>query len=100
MPLDLKRGVKKVASESVFRCRSDDLPPARTHVGLRKLNTELLSSGPFGYIDVEGLDLVPVDIDVSPLGHSGSSKEGVSYTYKGHDGYALVCLCGHSRPHA
>ncbi|NKB25225.1 MAG: hypothetical protein GKR87_12775 [Kiritimatiellae bacterium] len=80
MPLDLKRGVKKVASEPVFRCRSDDLPPARTHVGLRKLNTELFSSGPFGYIDVEGLDLVPVDIDVSPLDHSGSSKEGVSYT--------------------
>ncbi|NKB25513.1 MAG: hypothetical protein GKR87_14275 [Kiritimatiellae bacterium] len=49
MPLDFKRGVKKVASEPVFRCRSDDLPPARTHVGLRKLNTELLSSGPFGY---------------------------------------------------
>ncbi|NKB23089.1 MAG: hypothetical protein GKR87_16520 [Kiritimatiellae bacterium] len=48
MPLDLKRGVKKVASEPVFRRRFDDLPPARTHVGLRKLNTELLSSGPFG----------------------------------------------------
>ncbi|NKB24790.1 MAG: hypothetical protein GKR87_10530 [Kiritimatiellae bacterium] len=48
MPLDLKRGVKKVASELVFRRRFDDLPPARTHVGLRKLNTELFSSGPFG----------------------------------------------------
>ncbi|NKB24036.1 MAG: hypothetical protein GKR87_06610 [Kiritimatiellae bacterium] len=80
MPLDLKRGVKKVASEPVFQGRFDDLPPARTHVGLRKLNTELLSSGPFGYVDVEGLDLVPVDIDVSPLDYSGSSKEGVSYT--------------------
>ncbi|NKB24477.1 MAG: hypothetical protein GKR87_08925 [Kiritimatiellae bacterium] len=48
MPLDLKRGVKKVASEPMFRRRFDDLPPPRTHVGLRKLNTELLSSGPFG----------------------------------------------------
>ncbi len=27
---------------------------------------------------------------MSPLDHSGSSKEGVSYTYKGHDGYALI----------
>jgi len=32
--------------------------------------------------------IVPLDIDVSPFDNSGSSKEGVSRTYKGHDGYA------------
>jgi hypothetical protein len=35
-------------------------------------------------------NLVPLDIDVSPFDNSGSKKEGVSYTYKGHDGYAPI----------
>ena len=33
-------------------------------------------------------DLVPVDMDVTPMDNSGTSKEGVSYTYKGFSGYA------------
>jgi hypothetical protein len=33
---------------------------------------------------------VPVDIDVSPFDNSGSSKQGVSCTYKLHDGYAPI----------
>jgi hypothetical protein len=36
------------------------------------------------------LDLIPVDIDVSPLDNSGSHKQGVSFTYKKHDGYAPI----------
>lgn len=31
---------------------------------------------------------VPIDADVTPMDNSGSHKEGVSRTYKGHDGYA------------
>jgi hypothetical protein len=31
---------------------------------------------------------IPVDIDVSPFDNSGSKKEGVSWTYKKHDGYS------------
>jgi hypothetical protein len=32
---------------------------------------------------------VPLDMDVFPMGNSQSKKEGVAYTYKGHDdGYA------------
>jgi len=31
---------------------------------------------------------VPLDMDVFPMDNSGSKKEGVGYTYKGHDGYA------------
>ena len=31
---------------------------------------------------------VPVDADVTPMDNSGSKKEGVSRTYKDHDGYA------------
>ena len=33
---------------------------------------------------------VPVDIDVTPFDNSGSSKEGVSRTYKGFDGLAPI----------
>lgn len=33
---------------------------------------------------------VPLDMDVFPMDNSGSKKEGVSYTYKGHDGYAPI----------
>ena len=81
-------GLKTVASESVFRQRFDDLPAKRTHAALRKLNTSLLSKRTFGRVNADALKLVPIDMDVSPLDNSGSSKQGVSFTYKKHDGYA------------
>ncbi len=81
-------GLKTVASESVFRQRFDDLPAEKTLTALRKLNTQLLARRSFGRVDADGLMLVPVDMDVSPLDNSGSSKQGVSFTYKKHDGYA------------
>ena len=31
---------------------------------------------------------VPLDMDVFPMDNSGTKKQGVGYTYKGHDGYA------------
>ena len=33
---------------------------------------------------------IPLDADVFPMDNSGTQKEGVSYTYKGHDGYAPI----------
>lgn len=81
-------GLKTVPSEAVFRQRFDDLPPDATHTALRKLNTHLLAKRRVGRVDVEGLKLVPVDMDVSPFDNSGSSKQGVSFTYKKHDGFA------------
>ena len=33
-------------------------------------------------------NLVPVDLDVTPMDNSKTHKEGVSHTYKGFDGYA------------
>lgn len=83
-------GLKTVASEPVFRQRFDDLPPIRTHAALRDLNIRLLSKRTFGRVDADGILLVPVDIDVSPFDNSGSSKQGVSFTYKLHDGYAPI----------
>jgi len=35
---------------------------------------------------------VPIDADVTPMDNSGSHKEGVSRTYKGHDGYAPMAV--------
>ena len=34
--------------------------------------------------------LIPLDIDVSPFDNSRTQKEGVSRTYKGHDGFAPI----------
>ncbi len=35
---------------------------------------------------------IPIDADVTPMDNSGSCKEGVSRTYKGHDGYAPMAV--------
>ena len=34
--------------------------------------------------------MVPVDIDVTPMDNSKTSKQGVSRTYKGFDGYTQM----------
>ena len=81
-------GLKTVASEAVFRQRFDELPSERTHDALRRLNAAMLSKRPLGRVNAEGLELIPVDIDVSPLDNSGSLKQGVSLTYKKYAGYA------------
>ena len=49
-----------------------------------------LSGRRFGTVPAGYLDLIPVDIDVSPLDNSGSHKQGVSFTYKKHDDYAPI----------
>ena len=81
-------GIQTVASEPVFRQRFDELPAMKTQSALRLLSSGLISKQSFGHVNAEHLELIPVDMDVSPLDNSGSSKQGVSYTYKGHDGYA------------
>ena len=81
-------GIQTVASEPVFRQRFDELPAMKTQSALRLLSSGLISKQSFGRVNAEHLELIPVDMDVSPLDNSGSSKQGVSYTYKGHDGYA------------
>ena len=43
------------------------------------------------FVPSEGTkSLLPLDIDVSPFDNSGTKKEGVSRTYKGHDGFAPI----------
>ena len=43
--------------------------------------------------------MVPVDIDVTPMDNSKTSKQGVSRTYKGFDGYAPM-MASHITNHA
>lgn len=57
---------------------------------LEQVNLNLLSKVELTPINTEVSSYVPVDIDVSPMDNSRSKKEGVSRTYKGHDGYAPI----------
>jgi hypothetical protein len=77
-------------SEASLRQRLDELPEQRSHSALRGFNQRLLKERTFGTVKAGHLDLVPVDIDVSPLDNSGSGKQGVSFTYKKHDGFAPI----------
>ena len=81
-------GIQRMPSEPTLRTRLDEMPQEKCHGALRSLNMAILKKRTFRNIDAEGLKLVPVDMDVSPLDNSGSRKMGVSYTYKGHDGFA------------
>jgi len=83
-------GIDDLPSEVTLRQRLDELPAERSQSALRRLNQSLLSGRTFGTVRAGHLDLVPVDIDVSPLDNSGSHKQGVSFTYKKHDGYAPI----------
>ena len=83
-------GIGDLPSEATLRQRLDELPQARSHLALRKLNESVLKGRSFGSVGAGEMDLVPVDIDVSPLDNSGSHKQGVSFTYKKHDGYAPI----------
>lgn len=83
-------GIGVLPSEATLRQRLDELPAQRSQSALRTLNQSLLSGRTFGTVCAGHLDLVPLDIDVSPLDNSGSHKQGVSFTYKKHDGYAPI----------
>ncbi len=84
--------IKAVPSESTLRQRADEL--AMVEEVFKHIKTalvELLKMVPeFGTEKVASGEYIPLDIDVSPLDNSGSHKEGVSWTYKKHDGYAPI----------
>ena len=82
--------IDRLPSEPTLRQRLDELPEERSHTTLRGFNQILLKQRSFGTVKAGHLNLVPVDIDVSPLDNSGSRKQGVSFTYKKHDGFAPI----------
>ena len=84
--------LQKLYSSSRFRQVTEELSNPEIMQIINDLNILSLQGKDFGTIicDEYGTEYIPCDIDVSPLDNSGSSKEGVSYTYKGHDGYAPI----------
>jgi hypothetical protein len=81
-----------VPSEETLRQRLDDIAQDQEVPAVIQLsNVELLEKVPcFGTEKSTHGEYIPLDIDVSPLDNSGSKKEGVSWTYKSHDGYAPI----------
>ena len=83
-----------VPSEETLRQRLDDLAQNQEVPAVIRLNNvELLRKMPYFDFGTEKNayeEYIPLDIDVSPLDNSGSNKEGVSWTYKKHDGYAPI----------
>lgn len=81
-----------VPSEETLRQRLDELAQAQEVPSVITFsNIEMLKKvSEFGTEKSEHGKYIPLDIDVSPLDNSGSKKEGVSWTYKNHDGYAPI----------
>ena len=79
---------RDIPSEATLRQRMDDIGSSRrkeildANIEMLKLNGIHPGKLPSG--------MVPVDIDVTPMDNSKSSKQGVSRTYKGFDGYAPI----------
>lgn len=85
-------GLAYVPAAETLRLYTEKVAQSKNYAlrKIRRANTALLQKTTLTPITVEGRDYVPVDVDVSPLDNSGSHKEGVSRTYKGHDGYAPI----------
>ncbi len=69
--------------------RAEDYLPLVTRASMDFLESiqAPITALPMGY--------VALDADVTPFDNSGSKKEGVSLTYKKHDGYApMACYLG------
>lgn len=84
--------LKYVPAAETLRLYLEKIAEARDYV-LQKIsecNINLLNRAAISPIEVAGRKYIPVDVDVSPLDNSGSHKEGVSRTYKGHDGFAPI----------
>ena len=81
-----------VPSEATLRQRLDDLGKNQEVSEVVHLsNIELLRKvSYFGTEKSAYGEYTPLDIDVSPMDNTGSKKEGVSWTYKNHDGYAPI----------
>lgn len=71
--------INQLPSEASLRQRLDELPEQCSHSALRGFNQMLLKERTFGTVKAGHLNLVPVDIDVSPMDNSGSGKQGVSF---------------------
>ena len=83
-------GINQLPSEETLRQRLDEFPATKTQATLNQVNQQLLKNREFGTLKAGHLNLIPVDIDVSPLDNSGSNQQGVSFTGQQHDGFAPI----------
>jgi hypothetical protein len=81
--------LKKLPSEERLRQRIEDMACDKVQNAVLNSNIELLKQvEEFGTVKTRYCEYIPFDADVTPFDNSGSSKEGVSLTYKKHNGYA------------
>ena len=80
-------GIKQVPSSGILRQRLDGAN-GRFDSILKEFNISLLHHSTITSIKGGIGSYIPLDVDVSPFDNSGTKKENVSRTYKGHDGYA------------
>lgn len=80
--------VRAIPSAETLRQRMDDMGDTRRRDILQANISMFTSQGVRPSSLSSGL--TPLDIDVSPFDNSKTSKEGVSRTYKGCDGYAPI----------
>ena len=80
-------GINQVPSSSILRQRLD-CSKGKFDSVIKEINLQLLMTCPITPLQTELGVYVPLDMDVSPLDNSGTKKEKVSRTYKGHDGFA------------
>ena len=80
--------VRAIPSAETLRQRMDDIGDSRREDILHANLSMFASQGIKPSLLPCGL--APLDIDVSPFDNSKTSKEGVSRTYKGCDGYAPI----------
>ena len=81
-------GIKQSPSSAQLRQRFDEDAQALTPL-LEDASCEFLKSVEAPVSPLK-MGHVALDMDVFPMDNSQTSKEGVSYTYKGHDGYAPI----------
>lgn len=79
-------GIKQMPSSARLRQRFDE--DARALIPLLDAASVTFLSRSDAPITALSTGHVALDMDVFPMDNSNTKKEGVSYTYKGHDGYA------------
>ncbi len=76
-----------IPSKETLRQRIELLSNEKVDLAIKEFNVLLIKKYAVLQTCLD-TDFIPIDFDVSPFDNSGSKKEGVSYTYKNHDGYA------------
>lgn len=82
--------VKEIPSEATLRQRMDKYADQFLPI-VEKSSIDFLSNMKPALRPLSS-GHIPIDADVTPMDNSGSHKEGVSRTYKGHDGFAPMAV--------